>query len=145
MRIRSILIQTGQTPDKTLKLTTEKSVRAAAALLGDKGVGFASVVDPDGSLVGVVSERDIVRLIGEGGDLERPVRDIMTPDPVTVAETDEVETAIERMSAHHCRHLPVLNGRSLVGVVSVRDIIAHLQNTASDQERALIFAKMAIA
>lgn len=96
---------------------------AAARLMIAKGIGFLAVVDGD-SLVGVLSERDIVR----GAHLQHltSVRDIMTSHLHTVAPEAKVPDCLALMQREHIRHLPVMSGDSIRGVLSMRDLAGSL-------------------
>lgn len=98
------------------------TVAEAATVMGGHGVGSALVMDGD-DLVGIFTERDIVRALGADFDAPRhPVDGWMTRAPVTVAPTATVRLALDRMLEGGFRHLPVLDGGRLVGVVSMRDL-----------------------
>ena len=87
-------------------------------------VGSALVVD-DGTLVGIVTERDIVRAVAEGADPERfTVSDYMTRSPMTILEECEMEDAAHAMITNRIRHLPVVDGENkVVGMLSIRDVV----------------------
>jgi CBS domain-containing protein len=86
---------------------------------------LGSAVVMDGSWVsGIFTERDVVRAAASGKDLTASrVSDWMTSDPVTVEGTMEAEDAAEIMMTNGFRHLPVLEGQTLVGIVSLRDVL----------------------
>ena len=94
---------------------------AASMLKGRIGSGVVT----DGSWVtGIFTERDVVRAAASGKDLtSSKVADWMTSDPVTVEGGMEAEEAAELMMANGFRHLPVLEGQTLVGIVSLRDVL----------------------
>ena len=102
------------------------SVRDLLRSLAEHNVGALPVVD-DGVLVGVVSERDIVRALGEQGAavLEQPVGEIMTGSVVTCRSGDSVDAVAETMTERRIRHMPVLDGDQLVGIVSIGDVVSH--------------------
>jgi CBS domain-containing protein len=76
-------------------------------------------------LVGIVTERDIVAALAEGADPETAtVSNYMTGGPVTVAPDDDLDVAARRMAELGVRHLPVVEGHRLVGVLSIRDLVA---------------------
>jgi len=95
----------------------------------EHGVGALLVVDADGRLVGILTERDYVRkVVGVLADhAHHPLREFMTPDPETVAPEDRLGLALQKMDVGGYRHLPVVeeDGRP-VGLVSVRDVIRHI-------------------
>jgi CBS domain-containing protein len=86
---------------------------------------FGSAIVMDGSmLLGIFTERDVLRTAASGGDLSSSrVSDWMTPDPVTAEPDMDADDAIELMMSNGFRHLPVLEGGRLAGVVSLRDIV----------------------
>lgn len=90
--------------------------------------GAALVVDAAGGLAGVFSERDLlVKVAGYHPDYaDRPVVDFMTRRPETIRETDSLAFALHKMDCGDYRHLPVLQDGRLVGMISVRDMLAHI-------------------
>jgi CBS domain-containing protein len=94
--------------------------------LAEHNVGALIVLD-GGEVVGVVSERDIVRRIGADGAavLDQTVGAIMTSSVVTCASGDSIDSIAETMTARRVRHMPVLDGGRLVGVVSIGDVVSH--------------------
>jgi CBS domain-containing protein len=82
------------------------------------------LVTEDGYLIGIVTERDIVKAVAEGIDTAiSHVRDYMTPTPIAVNPDTSVEEAVQTMLEHGFRHLPIVDGeRELKGVVSIRDL-----------------------
>lgn len=94
------------------------------ALLAERNVGALPVID-EGRLVGIVSERDVVRRLHSGGAglLRLLVADIMTRTVTTCAPGDEVVDLAAVMTAGRFRHLPVLDGDALVGIVSIGDLV----------------------
>ena len=94
----------------------------AATVMGTHRVGSALVMEDD-ALVGIFTERDVVRALSQDSDAPRhPVSDWMTRNPVTTQPQASVEDALERMHKGGFRHLPVLDGQTVVGVVSMRDL-----------------------
>ena len=86
---------------------------------------FGSAVVMDGSwLVGIFTERDVLRAAASGGDLNSsPISEWMTPDPVTAGPDMDASEAAEVMMSQGFRHLPVVEGKALMGMVSLRDIL----------------------
>ena len=98
------------------------SVAAAVTVMGMQRVG-AVLVTEDGKLEGIFTERDLVRALSyDIAAASQPVAHWMTRNPITVAPGESVEQALEVMLTGHFRHLPVMDGESLVGVVSIRDL-----------------------
>jgi len=100
------------------------SVYDALQLLADKNVGALAVVD-DSKLVGIVSERDYARkvVLVDRSSRETPVSEIMSAKVKTVAPTASLEDCMELMTERHIRHLPVLDGDELVGMISIGDVV----------------------
>jgi len=100
------------------------SVYDALQLLADKNVGALAVVD-DSKLVGIVSERDYARkvVLVDRSSRETPVSEIMSAKVNTVAPTASLEDCMELMTERHIRHLPVLDGDELVGMISIGDVV----------------------
>ena len=96
----------------------------AAAQEMKEGKISSVLVTEDGYLIGILTERDMVKAVAEGIDTENVhVRDYMTPTPVAVNPDTSVEEAVQIMLEHGFRHLPVVDGeRELKGVVSIRDL-----------------------
>lgn len=94
----------------------------AATLMGEHGVGSVLILD-DGHLVGIVTERDIVRALSSAHDAPvSPVTEWMTKEPVTVAPDVDVKIALRTMIDGGFRHLPVVEGDRPVGMLSIRDV-----------------------
>ena len=96
----------------------------AIQLMADKNVGALPVLD-NGELVGIISERDYTRQVSLKGKSSKdtPVREIMTPEPVTVNVTDTVSECMRVMTDSRIRHLPVMEGKKMVGLVSIGDLV----------------------
>jgi len=96
----------------------------AIQLMADKNVGALPVVD-NGQLVGMISERDYTRKVSLKGrsSKDTPVWEIMTPEPVTVNVTDTVSECMRVMTDSRIRHLPVMEGGKMVGLVSIGDLV----------------------
>ena len=99
------------------------SVAASVTVMGIQGVGAVLVMEK-GRLEGIFTERDLVRALSHDiGAASEPVAHWMTRNPVTVSPEATAEQALEIMLTRHFRHLPVMEGESLVGVVSIRDLL----------------------
>jgi len=98
------------------------SVAAAVTVMGMRRVGAVLAFD-SGRLEGIFTERDLVRALSyDIAAASQPVAQWMTRDPVSVGPDVSVEEALEIMLAGHFRHLPVMDGESAVGIVSIRDL-----------------------
>jgi CBS domain-containing protein len=123
--------------DIVFTLGPDESIQAAAALLLSRGVGALIVLDPADEVVGIVSERDIVRVIAEDGAacLARPVSSCMTRDVVFAEPTEAVDDLMARMTDRRFRHLPVCRDKALVGIVSIGDLVkAKIADTEAEAE-----------
>ncbi len=103
----------------------DETVTAAACLLKGRGIRVVLVRDAEGTVVGVISERDMVRGIAMYGErvLEMPVRDLMTTEVITCKPTDIVSEAMKVLTRHGFHHLPVMNGDTLMGIISIGDCV----------------------
>jgi CBS domain-containing protein len=99
----------------------------ALRVMADKETGFLVVLD-GAKLVGVVSERDYARKVILQGKAssDTPVRDIMTRDVVTVSLANTIPECMALMNQHGFRHLPVIDGATVIGVLSVRDLLKEI-------------------
>ena len=101
-----------------------ETVYSALKMMADKDVGSLLVMEND-QLVGVVSERDYARkviLLGRGSK-ETQVREIMTSAPITIGPGCNVEEAMQLMVTNRIRHLPVVNDKEILGVISIGDLV----------------------
>ncbi len=105
----------------------DATVAQVAKLLKEKRIGAVVVVDAAGKLCGILSERDLARGLADHGAklLELQVSDLMTPDVVTCAPDDGLETLMQMMTAGRFRHLPVVKDDQMVGIISIGDVVKH--------------------
>jgi|SRR5215469_862760 len=102
----------------------QTSVTQAAATMVAAGVG-AAVVMQGSFLAGILTERDVLRAAASGHDLSASsVADWMTPDPQSASPDATTEEAAQIMLLHGFRHLPIVEGKNVCGVVSLRDLFA---------------------
>ncbi|HEY2709482.1 MAG TPA: CBS domain-containing protein [Caulobacteraceae bacterium] len=122
MLVSQILKQKG---DMVFTATPADSVAAVAALLQARRVGAMVVLAPDCSVAGIVSERDIVRIVAERGadGLTEPISACMTHDVVFADPNETVDELLERMTDRRIRHLPVCRDGRLIGIVSIGDLV----------------------
>lgn len=110
--------------DVVLTVGPSHSLSAAARLMTDRNVGAAVVVDPDGPGFGIVTERDILRSVAAGEDpTAEPVAAHLTEDLITASPDWSLEQAAGAMLEGGFRHLLVVNGGELEGILSMRDIV----------------------
>src|SRR5215213_3417090 len=107
-----------------LTIGPNHSLREAAKLMAERNVGAAVVVDPDSPGPGIVTERDILRAIASGEDpATELVCNHLTGELISASPEWSLEQAAETMVEHGFRHLLVVNGADLLGVLSMRDIV----------------------
>ncbi|HEY7008130.1 MAG TPA: CBS domain-containing protein [Jatrophihabitantaceae bacterium] len=102
----------------------DATVRELVASLAEHGIGALVVVDGP-TVLGIVSERDIVVRLNDWGDtlLDKLARDLMTSSLFTCRPEDDVDRIAETMTERRVRHMPVFNGDDLVGLVSIGDVV----------------------
>ena len=116
-----------------------ESVASIAATLAERHIGAMPVSSPGGALVGIVSERDIVAALAESGRdvMDRPVEEIMTRRVITCTRSDHIDDLMARMTEGRMRHLPVLEGDVLVGIVSIGDVVKARMSEIEAEAQAL--------
>jgi CBS domain-containing protein len=116
MNIREVMTPNPRTISPT------DSIQNAARIMRDEDAGAVPVVD-NGRAIGIVTDRDIVvRVVAEGGQLNKPVRDIVTASIVAASPDMSTREAAELMSEHQIRRLPVVENDRLIGIVSIGDL-----------------------
>jgi CBS domain-containing protein len=118
-------------------ITPETSVAGLLTELTVHNIGAMVVVSQDG-LVGIVSERDVVRKLHEMGAeiLRRPVSEIMTTLVATCSPDDSVDSLSALMTTNRVRHVPVMEGGRLAGIVSIGDVVkTRMEELQAEQER----------
>ncbi len=111
--------------DSVFTITPHETIGSAAALLHTRRVGALVVQDSDETVVGIVSERDVVRVVAEGGagGMGQPVRTCMSTSVIFAEPTESVDALLARMTDRRIRHLPVCKDSRLVGIVSIGDLV----------------------
>jgi CBS domain-containing protein len=111
--------------DLVFTASPHETVGAIAGMLSERRVGAIVVVDGDRDVVGIVSERDIVRIVAESGadGLGRPVSACMTRDVIFAEPSESVDSLLGRMTDRRIRHLPVCVDHRLVGIISIGDLV----------------------
>jgi CBS domain-containing protein len=104
-------------PHRTLKEVIE--------LLAEKGVGAVVVSDASLSVLGIVSERDVVRVLAKHGAaaLDDPVSRYMTPKVITATRDDTIDHVRQTMTAGRFRHVPIVEEGRLIGIISIGDLV----------------------
>lgn len=111
---------------QTYTVEGQQSVLDVARFMVERNIGAVPVLE-GGKLVGIFSERDIMkRVLVEGKDPKKAkVSDVMTPNPLVVTADESFDNCMILMKQHGFRHLPILDGSKLLGLVSLRDLLLH--------------------
>ncbi len=123
MTVQAILADKGR---EVSTIGADASARDAIALLGEKKIGALPVVEGD-NLVGIISERDVIYCLKDHGAeiLDWPVSRLMTSPAITVDPGTPVLNALALITQKRIRHLPVVSNGTLVGIVSIGDLVKH--------------------
>ncbi|MBM3490711.1 MAG: CBS domain-containing protein [Alphaproteobacteria bacterium] len=124
---------------EVLSLPPTASVAEAARVLAERHIGAVLVRSPAGQVLGILSERDLVRgLAAQGGPaLALPVADLMTREVIACTPEDSVEHVMATMTQHRFRHLPVKRGDRLVGIISIGDVVKYRLDEIEFEARSL--------
>ena len=124
MTISIILASKGR---EVVTIAPSASLASAVGLLVEKRIGAVLILGADRRVVGILSERDVVRALAErgAGALEEPVSQTMTRKVSTCNENESVFNIMERMTEGRSRHVPVVDQGKLVGIVSIGDVVKH--------------------
>ena len=122
MHIKVILRHKGE---DVFSVGPGEDATAIARSLSQHRIGAALVRDQDGSVLGIISERDIVRAVAREGAaaLSRTARDLMTADLITTTLATSIAEGLAVMTDRRCRHLPVMDNGRLAGMVSIGDLV----------------------
>jgi len=122
LSVHAILIRKGAT---VFTIAPTDSLADAAKSLTNHGIGALVVTDAEGHTIGIISERDIVRALGEkeSAAFETPVAEIMTRKVVSCSRHDQLVDLMQRMTDGKFRHLPVIEDGRLIGIVSIGDVV----------------------
>lgn len=106
-------------------VTPGMTLKDAVDVLGEKNIGAVVVKDGAGKVTGILSERDVVRRIRTDGPgvLSKTVADCMTPSPITCGPDATLDEILAKMTDKRIRHLPVIDGGKLIGVISIGDVV----------------------
>lgn len=135
MKISDVLRNKGT---DVVTVTPDSSVGELLALLAEHRIGAVVVSSGEGSVDGIVSERDVVRCLHRDGVavLESPVSAIMTSQVHTCGEHDEVQDLASQMTERRIRHVPVVREGKLLAIVSIGDVVAHrIRDLAAERDQ----------
>ncbi len=121
-------------------ISQERSITDAIALLKERGIGALVVTGATPPLVGILSERDVVRALATSGAeaLERKVADLMSTDVATCTEATELNALMTTMTDRRIRHVPVVEDGRLVGLVSIGDVVKARLDELEHDKRDLL-------
>ena len=142
MTVRAILDTKGH---NILSVEPDAKLAAAVKILSERRIG-AVLVMSGGRMEGILSERDIVRVLGERGAkvLDEPVSAVMTRKVVSCREKDTVASIMEQMTSGKFRHLPVVEDDKVVGLISIGDVVKwRVKEYESEQEALQNYIKTA--
>jgi CBS domain-containing protein len=124
MTVKTILDTKG---GDVVSIDPTANLEAAVATLARHRIGALLVLGPDRRVIGILSERDIVRALAERGAavLSEPLASVMTHKVVICSQSDTVGALMEQMTTGKFRHLPVVEQDQLIGVVSIGDVVKH--------------------
>jgi len=136
MSLKAILAAKG---NEVVSISSTADLAAASKLLKKRQIGVLIVLAEDDRLVGILSERDIVHAMADGGDAVRqlPVSQVMTPKVLTCDVNDSISSVMERMTQGKFRHMPILDKDHLAGIVSNRDLLKWHLETIREHMRQL--------
>lgn len=134
MQVRHILHLKGR---EVIAIGADATLSEAARLLARRRIGAVVVIGEDGSLAGILSERDVVRAVSDEsvGALARPVSAFMTRAVKTCCESDSIDDLMEVMTRNRFRHLPVVMEDRVCGIVSIGDVVkTRIEETVREAE-----------
>ena len=126
----------GRDPSQIVTCDVSTPVREVIALLAERRIGALPVLHGD-EVAGIFSERDLIYRVAEAGSdcLERPVGEVMTAPAITVSKHETVLDALGLMTRRRIRHLPVVNGSTMCGFISIGDLVkSRLDEIAHEAE-----------
>jgi CBS domain-containing protein len=136
MNVKNILAAKG---GSVISIEPTATLATAVKTLTDHKIGALLVLGPDRRMVGILSERDIVRVLAERGAsvLEQPLAQVMTRKVVTCSQSETIGGIMERMTRGKFRHVPVLEQEQVIGVVSIGDVVKYRLQEMESESAAL--------
>jgi CBS domain-containing protein len=136
MHVKNILSAKGR---HVLTIEPTATLEVAVRTLAEHKIGSLLVLGPDRRIIGILSERDIVRVLAEHGAsvLAQPVAQAMTRKVVTCSPSETIGVIMERMTAGKFRHVPVIEQDQIVGVVSIGDVVKYRLQEMEHESAAL--------
>lgn len=136
MIVKAILSAKG---GDVISIDPTATLDTAVKTLSEHKIGALLVLGTDRRVIGILSERDIVRALAArgAGVLSEPLAQVMTRKVVTCSESDSVGVLMERMTTGKFRHLPVIEDEQVIGVVSIGDVVKHRLQEIEQESAAL--------
>ena len=136
MQVASILANKGR---NVVTARPDSSIPEIAQLLKSKKIGAAVVVDDAAKVVGIISERDLVHGLARHGArlLDMQVGELMTRDVVTCRANLDIDSIMKEMTDSRIRHIPVVEGGRLAGIISIGDVVKHRLDELEDEANQL--------
>ena len=124
MTVAEVIRQKGR---NIVSVAPDAGIAEIAAIIASRRIGAVVVLAEHGGLAGIVSERDVVKALAKhgAGALALTAGELMTRQVTTVTMATSVDQAMEIMDAGYFRHLPVMDGDGLAGIISIRDLVRH--------------------
>jgi CBS domain-containing protein len=136
MTVNDILLHKGS---EVITIEPTATVAAAVRMLAQRRIGALLVTGADRRIVGIISERDIVRVLDETGPavLDTPVAEVMTRKVVTCGRHETIADIMERVTGGRFRHVPVIEDGRLAGIVSIGDVVKARLSELEHEQNAL--------
>lgn len=136
MSVASLL---SKKPSTIVTITADMSIKDASDLLYEHRIGAVVVIEEEDRVVGILSERDIVRGLSSRGAsvMTQQVSDLMTAPVETCTRSETADDVMRRMSEGRFRHMPVVEGTKLVGVISIGDVVKNRIATLEHEADAM--------
>jgi CBS domain-containing protein len=112
--------------DRVVYCTTRDTIRCAVSKMYAYNIGSVLVVDDVGNPVGIFTERDLVKAVAEGISLDTPLEKLAPKELIKAYPNESVIMAAQKMIEHNIRHIPVVEGNRVVGILSIRDALRSL-------------------
>lgn len=136
MTVNDILLHKGS---EVITIEPTATVAAAVRMLVQRRIGALLVTGADRRIVGIISERDVVRVLDESGatSLDKPVAEVMTRKVVTCDRHETISGIMERITSGKFRHVPVIEHGRLAGIVSIGDVVKARLSQLEHEQNAL--------
>ncbi|HEY5303497.1 MAG TPA: CBS domain-containing protein [Acidimicrobiales bacterium] len=137
MQVKGLLANKGR---EVATISQERTVEDALQLLRERGIGALVVTGPKPPLVGILSERDVVRALATDGvdALTKSVLDVMSTSITTCGESTTIDSLMALMTNKRIRHVPVIEDGELRGIISIGDVVKSRVDELETEKRELI-------